>query len=408
MHYGYIDFLPNRTPTHDHSNETSVQQVYSLHAGLVAAMATVFGFQDVHCENLIISRLLLHIIDLENVFMPSPPHPFTTALFSETVGGFYGMGKENSAHRLFDVKDKLLPILDPEFIQGVDRFFEMLLVVNYEKIVRWLNHPIMQVTAVRIVPHATQWFKQEKDVMVWYRCREGHTPDDVLLQQFQNTPEYHYDEQQVVRIIHNEPEAITDEGLSALITCGDHNLKTVFNCLCEGDIPAYRMFVGARHLLDPNYQTLRVLDSSQPVNYFLHSPLQAMQDRMMMREHAFYRDFLRRFIMLHFQCLNAQERKSFSTALSVFEEIHAVLYRLLDYATVLKSLGEQNTAPLVELARQLVEASNAINDEYKALVEEAKRLLEPYVEKYERHILSVNLMENDSLSSKNQIKYPHV
>lgn len=126
-HYGYMDYLPNRTAKDDHSNDSSVQEVYSLHAGLVAAMATVFGFRDVHCENLIISRLLLHIIDLENVFMPGPPHPFTTALFSINAGGFYGQGKENSAHRLFDVSNKPLPILEREFSQGVERFFNMLL-----------------------------------------------------------------------------------------------------------------------------------------------------------------------------------------------------------------------------------------------------------------------------------------
>lgn len=101
----------------------------------------------------------------------------------------------------------------------------------------------MQVTAVRIVPFDTQWLKNEKDQILEHRYCIEATPDENLIQEFQNYPHYQIDQAQCVRVVNNEPNAVTNEGLPALIVCGDHNLKVVLNCFCENDIPAYRMFL---------------------------------------------------------------------------------------------------------------------------------------------------------------------
>lgn len=409
-HYGYMEYLPHNLPEHNQSDDPAVHALYSEHAGVIAASATVCCMHDTHCQNLMISQLLLNLIDLENSLLPSPPDPVRSLLFEKDVGGFYGI-LEGMANRLYTTNAETIRINPEDYKRGVVRVMDLFSDINSAEIRAWLNHQIMEIMPIRVVTMETGYFKVERNNIIISKYLKDSRTEEVLFELTKQSEEMQLRGQQLFQLKSDPGNALTDEGIPQAIMYGDHNARIMFDCYREGDIPVHHMFVLTRHLLGPDHRPIILPGAKNPLNYFLHTPHQAMQNRVViLQENLQYREFIRDYLQLLINYINASEDENnkIVAIIDCYRRAVDIIYQLLDYNRELSTLPDsaersisQDLSDMIVLAERLMrfckllntlissgEEGEMVNDAFSAALNSSNKLLDKYAPVYQQQVLS--------------------
>lgn len=335
-HYGYMEFLIADTKKNSGPYSLDQHRRYSMQAGKVAAAALICGMPDMHYDNLLICNGMIFVIDSENSFIPSIPNPDLTQLFRKGLGGFYG-DYQDKPNRFFFVRDNVVEmydILEAEFMYGAKLLFHTIK-QRYDAIREWLVHPIFLHAPLRIIPLATrEFYELRRDVLE--QRMHGRMPDDIRYLHLERLmlPD------EIAQLQQTPRDTFSDTEMQSVIFMGD-NLRLITDSLYKGDIPTFYMLVNNRALLMLNGHAAMLPGSLDPINYFLHTPGQALHDRIQLFGYSqVYRDVSLDNLQHHLLTINnflAHNRRieGLENKRIALQNVAIILYRLLDCTCVL-------------------------------------------------------------------------
>lgn len=380
--YGFIQYLSHGAPQDNlvEYRSRAILDRYSEQCGMAAIVALMLNMNDWHCENLIISRLSVFAIDLENSLMPKSPNAKSTLLFNKNISGFYANSaerEENYNHLYYRPATSKLQQLYfinlPFYKQGINKIMQIMTEDKINHITTWINHPIFKVVPLRVVPYATRILAVQQ-ISIQQTRLMGKEKNEISQNTFDTlTTELETDRHGIDSLKKDPMYTITNNGIRVAALLGDENYNNFFNCLWTGDFPAYHAIASSTHLLDPEDKRLQLNSDSRPINCFLHTPVQAQINRFfILKISENYQKFIQLYLEINLIFINSYfQNKPIAQELEnhceVYNKAATQLYQMLDYSYLCsKNVGISNT--LKDVINSLFEVTlNALSTSLKTL-----------------------------------------
>lgn len=361
-YYGYMRYLIADGPEKYKAYDDSTRRRYSRAAGRIAAFAAALGINDIHCENLIIVLGLLYLIDLENSLMSNLPRAARTCLFSLAAGGFYGsLHKEyNKFFYHLEPNPDFYRILPEEFRMGAVEILGRLARKSHE-LRQWFEHPILDQTFTRVIALPTGQFYEFRRLILWERVLENKSMGEIshgMLEVIGKPDE-------ILHLRKNLTETLSDDGMQSVLLLDPKSKEHILKCCYHGDIPVYYTKLKSTLLLSEEHPII-LSGSSTPINYFLHTPCQALSERLSyLANFPSYKllllnDLQAELTLLHLRVERDDTRYIQETVCSKQQELAEMIYTTIGNICSLSQECLENTPRNQELLNQLLKLLDTI------------------------------------------------